>query len=160
MTILGIDPGIANCGWALVERTKNKHRNKYKLLDHGCTKTLPKTEEGIRLYEIKLDLDLLIDKCTGICTEKVFFSRNVTSAMSTAKVIGTAQIIAARHNLPFFEVRPNQIKESIGCDRTADKKQMIKRVNKMFKTELKNQHTVDAIAIAITAIKMIEEQDA
>ena len=159
MIILGIDPGIANCGYALVKRTKNKHRKKYELLDHGIVTTKPGIIEGVRLSEIKWELDLMIDKCTVVCVEKVFFSRNVSSAMNTAKVIGIAQIMAARHNRPFIEVRPTDAKEAIGCDKKADKKKIIAKVNKMFKTQIKNEHTADAISVAICGILTIEQNN-
>ena len=81
--ILGIDPGLANCGWSVVVRNRS---GKYVLMDSGCIVTTSSTGESERLlYIYKQITELLhvhVPNCVAI--ERVFHNRNVSSSLTTA----------------------------------------------------------------------------
>lgn len=156
ITILGIDPGIANTGWSIVKWNGKE----YEILDHGHIQTKPKTRLGKRLEIIgkETNIRLFMDHVDLISVEQVFFQRNASSAMNTAKVIGMIELIAYQYNNEFIQVRPQDVKTVIGCKPHDKKDKVIAKINKMFKIQLKNQHTADAIACAIAGHQAMEAQ--
>ena len=84
--------------------------------------------------------------------EKLFFARNVTTAMSVAEARGVALLVGQKARLPIEEYTPMQIKQAITGYGKADKKQM----QEMVKVQLglqsipKPDDAADALAAAIT----------
>ena len=93
--ILGIDPGLANCGWSVVARNRS---GKYVLMDSGCIVTASSTGESERLlYIYKQITELLrvhVPNCVAI--ERVFHNKNVSSSLTTAQTIGIIELAAAK----------------------------------------------------------------
>ena len=92
MTILmGIDPGLLNCGIAIIKSEFN-----HDLLFSECIKTDPKQSTGSRLAHIEERLHTLAEsyEVDEIGVESIFFNRNITSCLDTAKVIGVAELVA------------------------------------------------------------------
>jgi len=152
MKILGIDPGLARCGYALLEQSGNDVR----LIECGCITTEPKKPEYQRLLEIKQDLDAIIKKFKPetVCVESLFFETNVKTAMSVSQARGVILATAAEHKLKIIEVTPLQVKISATGYGKADKKQVQEMVVKILK--LKKIPTpddaADACAIAWAGI--------
>ena len=63
MKILGIDPGLQVCGYAVIEAD----RNQLKLLEAGVCKTNAKLSIEKRLVQIAQDINLLIGKFRPVC---------------------------------------------------------------------------------------------
>ena len=148
-TLLGIDPGIANCGFAVVSGNSS-----YKLIDSQLVKTLSKDETGKRLETIHDALTHFLDTHTpsAIAIEACYHNKNVSSAAATQKVIGLCEHTAYLFSLPVFTFTPQQIKAISGFGGSANKNEMIKIASRIFKTKIPNHHTADAAFCAVAGI--------
>ena len=157
MRIIGIDPGTGILGFGVVD-TKN---GKSTLVTAGVITTPPHTPLDVRLEEIFDGLTEIIaeTKPDVMSVEKLFFARNVTTAMSVASARGVAILTGRKARLPIAEYTPMQIKQSLTGYGKADKKQ----VQEMVRMQLnlreipKPDDAADALAAAITHQMMIRE---
>ena len=151
MKVLGIDPGIERLGWAILE----KEDNKFKYLSSGVKKTLKTKEHKTRLLEIHDFLDNLIkaERPEIISLEKIFFSKNVKTALIIGEVRGIILMLAAKHNLRTKEFAPNEIKLSLAGYGHADKVSIFNMVKMTVAIPEKKilDDESDALAIATAA---------
>ena len=147
MIIIGIDPGIANTGLAIIKSGIN-----HDLLFSECVKTDAGMPTGARLEIIEARLHTLIEAYNPnvIGVESVFFNANVSSCLDTAKVIGIAELVSHTRGLPCELVSPQQAKRASGMTGKATKKEIISMANLFFRG-VKNNHIADAAFIAIAA---------
>lgn len=149
MRILGIDPGTGRLGFGVIDA----HKGKLTLVDAGIVTTPAHTPTNERLEDI-------FDSITGIISdlkpdvmaiEKLFFARNVTTAMSVAEARGVVLLAGQKAKMPIEEYTPLQIKQSITGYGKADKKQMqeMVRLQLGLKTVPKPDDAADALAAAI-----------
>lgn len=150
MRILGIDPGTGIMGFGVIDVTQNG----LKLVDAGVIRTAPHTPQDERLEEIYNSLTEIIKdtKPDNFSIEKLFFVRNITTAMSVAEARGVAILAARVNGLPVSEYTPLQIKQTITGYGRADKKQMqeMVRIQLGLKEVPKPDDAADALAAAIT----------
>lgn len=152
-TVLGIDPGPVNTGWAFVKR---RSQNEWVLLDSGCAvahvEVLETTGEKHRVLNLILE-DLIAHwSPERLSIERVFFNRNKTSCLDTAEVIGCISMLGARCGLREFRLTPQEIKAVSGSVR-ASKKELARAIERLCCLEAgaRSHHENDAIAIAIAA---------
>jgi crossover junction endodeoxyribonuclease RuvC len=154
MIYLGIDPGTATTGFGIIKKTKNP-KQEYEILEFGVVST-PKTDsDAKRLKIIFEDLSAIIKKhkpdYMGI--EKLFFTKNQTTAMTVSQARGIALLASEQAKVPILEFTPLQVKNTLCGYGKADKKQVQSMVQKTFK--LKNipkpDDAADALAIALCA---------
>ncbi len=96
---LGVDPGIANCEYAVVSRNK---RGQFRVLDAGCIKQSSDVSRAHRLLTIAEKIEGLLLQYASlsmIAIENVFFNQNVSSAISTRQVIGAVSVAGAKHGV-------------------------------------------------------------
>lgn len=150
MIILGIDPGSARVGFGLIK----KDGSALKLLDSGLLKVSSK-EKNSRLVDVADSLDKLIKKHKPdiISLEKLFFMKNIKTAMEVAQARGVLTLIALQNKILLFEYAPSEVKIAVTGFGMADKKAVAKMVAKILNVDKINQldDATDAIAIAITA---------
>ena len=86
MRVLGVDPGLADTGWGVVDFDGGH----YRPVSFGTISTSPKERIQDRIYTIATDLGTLLGKyeCSVVAMEDIFFTKNITSAIPVAKVIG------------------------------------------------------------------------
>ncbi len=150
--ILGIDPGNARCGWGIVE----SQGGYLSLIDCGCVETPKTMEQGDRLCSIFTEVCDLIDrfKPDALSIEKLYFNKNITSAMAVSEARGVIILAASLLKVPVHEYTPMQIKQTLTGKARADKKEVLTMV--MINLNLsKKPHpddTADAVAIALTHI--------
>ena len=149
MVILGIDPGIATTGYALL----HKEGSKLLALDYGVILTSAKEEPPARLSKIYDELNRLFDlhKPDEIATERLFFSKNETTAFGVGRTIGVVLLCAAQRNVPWVEYTPMQVKQAVVGYGGAEKKQVQFMVQKLLNLPEvpKPDDAADAVAIAI-----------
>ena len=153
--ILGIDPGTGILGFGVVDCEIGKP---LRMVTGGVISTPAHTPLETRLLEIYNGLHEIIEetKPQEISIEKLFFSKNVTTAISVAEARGVVILVAAQKGLKIHEYTPNQIKQTLTGYGGADKKQM----QEMVKTQLglnkipKPDDAADALAAAITHFYM------
>lgn len=150
MRILGIDPGTGILGFGVIDH----HANKAQLVDAGVIRTKVHQPEPERLVTIfdSLQEIVTLNKPEVVSVEKLFFSKNVTTAMSVAQARGVVLLVAQQHQLPIFEYTPNQIKQCLTGYGNADKKQMqeMVRILLRLKDVPKPDDCADALAAALT----------
>ncbi len=149
MRIIGIDPGTGRLGFGVVDAKAGK----LSLVDAGIITTPAHTPTPIRLEDIYTSLTQIIadTKPSMMAIEKLFFARNVTTAMSVAEARGVALLVGEQAGLMIEEYTPMQIKQSITGYGKADKKQMqeMVRLQLGLKTVPKPDDAADALAAAI-----------
>jgi crossover junction endodeoxyribonuclease RuvC len=161
---IGIDPGTALCGYGIVRAAGDD----MELIACGAISTPAKTPLEKRLLLIHRELAALIRKYRPDqgAVEKLFFSRNTTTALSVGHARGVALLALAQANLPIFEYTPNEIKQAISGYGGAGKAQMQEMVRVLLglETAPRPDDAADAAAIAICHLQsarlrqMIEAQ--
>lgn len=151
MRIIGIDPGTGILGFGVIDVTKD---NKVRMVTGGVITTPAHTPLDERLEEIFDGLTEIIaeTKPEIMSIEKLFFSQNVTTAISVAQARGVAMLTGRRAKLPIAEYTPQQIKQTLTGYGKADKKQMqeMVRIHLGLKDVPKPDDAADALAAAIT----------
>ncbi|MCX6791977.1 MAG: crossover junction endodeoxyribonuclease RuvC [Candidatus Gottesmanbacteria bacterium] len=150
MRILGIDPGIARVGWAVIET----HTPEPAPISFGCITTEKDQKPEQRLATIHKAMTLLCRKFHPDCmsVEALFFATNVTTAIGVGQSRGVILLAAAEARVPVVSYTPLAVKRAITGDGAADKKQviaMVIRILKLRKAPLLDD-TADALAIAMT----------
>ncbi|ANS77242.1 crossover junction endodeoxyribonuclease RuvC [Paenibacillus yonginensis] len=149
MRILGIDPGIAIVGFGFVD----KEGSKVVPVQYGCIQTEAHTPEEERLLHVYEGMTQLIDKYKpdAVALEKLFFNRNVTTAMTVSQARGVMVLAAVQKGLPIAEYTPMQIKQAIVGYGKAEKKQVQEMTRMFLKLQKvpKPDDVADALAVAI-----------
>ncbi len=154
MRIIGIDPGTGILGFGVIDVVQNT----YKLVDAGVVKTPAHTPLDERLEDIYDSLSEVIaaSQPQVMSIEKLFFARNVTTAMSVAHARGVAMLCGRKASLQIAEYTPLQIKQTITGYGRAEKKQIqeMVRIQLGLKVAPKPDDCADALAAAITHAMM------
>ena len=150
MRIIGIDPGTGILGFGVIDAELGK----FTLVTAGVVTTPAHTPLPERLEDIFVSLTEIIDetKPQVMAIEKLFFSQNVTTAISVAHARGVAMLTGRQAALAIEEYTPLQIKQSLTGYGRADKKQMqeMVRLQLGLKSIPKPDDAADALAAAIT----------
>ncbi len=153
--VLGIDPGLASTGWAVVDYADSR----YRCAGWGVIETEKKSDRGERFSKIYEQLQHIISthnpQEAGM--ETLYFAKNVTSALSVAEARGVLTLCLFRNSVPLFEYSPNCIKKSVSGTARADKKLVQHYVKLLLGlSEIpKPDHAADALAAAITHIHSV-----
>lgn len=154
MIILGIDPGTATTGWGVIKKTAADSQTA-QCLNYGAIKTSPKLPSSQRLKIIYNQLSEIIKKYKPriIAVEKIYFFKNLKTAMPIAEARGIILLLAAKKNIPIQEFTPLQVKMTIVGYGKAEKIQIQKMIKNLLKLkELpKPDDAADALAIAFCA---------
>lgn len=147
MRILGIDPGTSRIGFGLIETEGGLRLIRYGTIE-AKEKTLPEKISSATT-QFRALLKELRPEFVGI--EKLFFSKNVKTAMSVAHARGALVSVLMEHNLPMLEIGPNEVKLQVTGYGLADKKGVAKMVGAILKvgTLPGYDDASDALAIAI-----------
>jgi crossover junction endodeoxyribonuclease RuvC len=151
MRIIGIDPGTGILGFGVIETGRAGHP---LLVDAGVIRTPVKEDDAVRLLTIYDELTDIIaaTKPELMAVEKLFFARNVTTAMTVAQARGVVLLCGQQSGLPIHEYTPMQIKQAVTGYGRADKKQVQEMVRVVLQLEQvpKPDDCADALACAIT----------
>lgn len=152
MIILGIDPGTATTGYAVIKKLKN---NTFDILDFGVIKTKKALTDSARLSELQKDLKKIIlkHKPSVAGVEKLFFEKNVTTAMTVSQARGVVLLTLEQNKIDLCEFTPLQVKSIICGYGKAEKRQVQLMVQKTFglKSLPKPDDAADALGIALCA---------
>jgi len=149
--VLGIDPGTATIGYALVRSLPDGNN---QAVAYGVI-TTPKEESAaarlVQLYE-ELNEILALHHPDSAAVEKLFFQRNITTAIAVGQARGVVMLALAQAGLEVGEYTPNEIKQAVTGYGGADKKQVQEMVRVLLSLDKipKPDDAADALAIAIT----------
>jgi crossover junction endodeoxyribonuclease RuvC len=154
MRILGIDPGIACTGYAVLESGED---GKIALIELGVVKTKPDSPIAERLKTIFEGVSEVIASLDPeyMAIEEVFVGKNVQSALKLGQARGAAIVAGAKAGLEVSEYSPREVKQNITGNGNASKEQvqfMVTSILKLDKAPKPNDAT-DAVAIAISFIQ-------
>lgn len=154
MIILGIDPGLATLGWGVI----TEQNRKQALVDFGCIVTPPDQPFPKRLIAIQLEFEGILRRYAPdeIAFEELFFSRNVTTALTVGAARGVCVALAAGYTDHVYEYTPLQVKQALTGYGRADKKQIQEMVRLLLSMEElpRPDDAADALAIALTHAAM------
>lgn len=149
--ILGIDPGTTDVGFAVIELSRNSRT----ILTYGVIHTTPKIPQSEKLVEIMHDLKDILEqyKVTHAAIEKLFFSTNLKTGIDVAQSRGVVVAIIAEQGIPIIEYTPLQVKKALCGNGKAEKKQIGRAVQLLFKLDTipKPDDAADALGIAYVA---------
>jgi crossover junction endodeoxyribonuclease RuvC len=147
--ILGIDPGLANTGWGVIEQSGPRSR----CVAYGCVTTRASEQLAERLSAIHDGIVSVIERYepAECAVESVFFGTNAKSAFATGQARGVALLATAGSHIQLAEYSPVQIKSVVTGSGTADKEQIQYMVRALLNLdhEPKPDHCADALAAAI-----------
>lgn len=149
--ILGIDPGLADTGFGVI--AKQGSSTNMEAIDFGHIKTKAGVPDEKRLLEIYISLNKIIKKYQPdiMAVEKLFFAKNVKTAMAVSQARGVIILAAGKNKLELVEPTPLQVKQAVTGYGRADKNQikaMVKIILKLS-SEPKSDDAADALAVAI-----------
>lgn len=156
MIILGIDPGLANTGWGVIERDGPRCR----ALAYGCISSKASEALADRLSRIHDEIRSVIGRFSPseCAVESVFFGTNAKSAFATGQARGVALLATAGAQLSLAEYSPVQIKKVVVGSGTADKDQVtyMVRVLLALDHDPRPDHAADALAAALTHAALVD----
>lgn len=149
LRILGIDPGTATTGWAVIEQKNGMVSS----VAHGHIATDSFLKESKRLEEISRELEQILARYQPqeAAIEKVFFFKNEKTVIEVSQARGAIALTLSQNGVPVFGYTPLQVKQSVTGYGKADKKQvqyMVKSILRLVAVP-KPDDTADAVAIAV-----------
>lgn len=152
--ILGVDPGLARLGWAIVETDIRRPT----LVGCGCLETPAGEKIERRLLKLHQRLNDIIREYAPheLAVETLFFNKNVSTAMAVGQARGIVLLAAAEHHLAVNEFTPTAVKSSVTGDGRADKRQIGRMIRLLLDLQRLPKHddTTDAIAVALCGASM------
>ena len=148
MRVLGVDPGLGRCGWAVLEGRGGRAR----AVGYGTVHTEGE-EVAPRLAELatKLRQVLATHRPEALAIERLFFNANVRTAMTVGQASGVVLLLAAEHGLQVTAYTPPQVKQAVTGSGSAPKEQvgyMVKALLGLAAVPTPAD-TADALAVAL-----------
>ncbi len=157
MLIFGIDPGLANTGYAIIE-VNNKNSPKVLEVNKFITKKGPIEERLNKIF------DFLKEKANHYKTdyfaiEKVYFNTNLKTALMVEAVRGIVLLLAAQLNTPIYQYTPLEVKKTLTLYGKASKFEVKKVLEQILNIELpKSDDACDAVAVALCHFLKFDEK--
>ena len=153
--VIGIDPGLANTGWGIIETDGIR----FRYINHGTITTTNEFASTIRLKEIYVQLTEIIEeyKPSNAGIETLYFAKNVSSALPVAQARGVQLLTLGNMGIRTGEYTPIQIKQAVVGNGRATKKQVQDMVKLLLKLKAvpKPDHAADALAAAICHVHSV-----
>jgi crossover junction endodeoxyribonuclease RuvC len=153
--VLGIDPGLTRCGYAVIEAGRDR---RLRTLAIGVIRTSPSDALAARLAVLHGETAALLEQFrpAQVAIERIFFQVNVQTAMSVGQASGVVMALSAASGAVVSEYTPNQVKDAVAGWGGADKAQ----VQRMVQARLglaslpRPADAADAAAVALCHIAM------
>jgi crossover junction endodeoxyribonuclease RuvC len=148
--VLGIDPGVARCGYGAVRRGPGGP----EAIAYGVLRTTSDRSLPERLAGLEQELEGLVAEIRpeALAVERVLFQTNAHTAMAVGQASGLALAIAARRAVPVTYYSPNEVKLAVAGHGAAVKEQvqeMVTRLLRLGETP-RPADAADALALALT----------
>ena len=149
MIVLGIDPGLANTGFGVVERCGGRLLAR----DGGVVAVPAGASVEERLGELHDALSGLLreHEPDAMALESLYFGQNARSAFAVGQARGVAMLCAGQRRVPCFSYTPQQVKGAVCGSGRAPKEQVARMVARMLALPdaPRSEHAADALAVAI-----------
>ena len=151
--VLGVDPGVSETGWAVLEAQDGAPR----LMASGLIKTYPETEFPERLNFLHRSLAAIISEHepAAMAIEEMFFLKAAHTIRKTLQARGVLILAAAQRGLPAREYNPRTVKLSLTGSGQAKKPQIQSAVKRALGLQdvLRPDDVSDAAAIALCHLR-------
>lgn len=148
--VLGIDPGLTRCGYAVL---RSRGVQSVEAMALGVIRTSPSDDLAHRLGELHREVSALIEehRPDAVAVEQVFFQNNVRTAMSVGQASGVVLALAAAAGCRVVQYSPSQVKSAVTGWGGADKTQVTQMVQRRLGLDRapKPADAADAAAIAL-----------
>jgi crossover junction endodeoxyribonuclease RuvC len=148
MRVLGVDPGLGRCGWAVLDQAGGRARAvAYGTVETGGDQVAPRLATlAARVREV-----LAANRPEVLAVERVFFNANVRTAMTVGQASGVVLLVAAEHGLQVATYTPPQVKRAVTGTGGAPKEQVGYMVRALLGLEAvpTPADTADALAVAL-----------
>jgi len=149
VTVLGIDPGTAACGFGIVR----ERGNRLKALEFGWWKTAASERPELRLKTIFDGITDLIEEFEpyAVVLEESFVGVDARTALSVGQARGVVLVAAASYGIECAEYAPSRVKQAVCGYGRAEKAQVQRMVAAILglKKAPTPHHAADALAVAI-----------
>jgi crossover junction endodeoxyribonuclease RuvC len=154
MFVMGVDPGLSRCGYAVVEARREGPR----AVALGVLTTPPSMPLPNRLAELQGEVRALLAEYrpAAVAVERVLFQVNVRTAMSVGQASGIAMAEAAAAGCEVVQYSPNEVKQAVAGYGAASKEQVQIMVQTLLGLAALPQppDAADAAALALTHLAM------
>ena len=149
MRIIGVDPGLADTGYGVIEETGGALR----IIEYSCIST-PKEmpfPERLRAIHDEFAGVLAEWKPDSCAIEALYFAKNAKSAFQVGHARGVLILCASLAGVPVYEYTPIQVKQALVGVGRAEKSQVQYMVKMLLKLEEppRPEHAADALAVAV-----------
>lgn len=159
LVIAGFDPGTARLGFGVIRGDENPVPIDYGVIETAAHQPMPE-----RLKELYEGVTAILrDYRPAVCAiEQLFFSRNVTTALSVGQARGIVMLAAAQAAVPVVEYTPAEVKQSVSGYGKADKNQMQEMVRIILGLHEAPwpDDAADALAVALCHVQLARFRDA
>jgi len=149
MIVLGIDPGLANTGYGVVERRGGR----LLALDGGVIQTRAGVAHERRLADIHAGIEALLaeHQPDAVALEELYFGQNVRTAFAVGQARGVVMLAAGQRGVPCSSYTPQQVKGAVCGSGRAEKDQVARMVKTLLglTAEPRPDHAADALAVAV-----------
>lgn len=154
MLVLGIDPGIANCGWAVV--------GKDKVVDCGVITTTVKLEHDQRIARIYDELCRIATthRVGQLVNERLPYNSKMAGTSGIVEVIGAMALLAVRLGVRRIEYSPLTAKKHVVGNGKATKEDVMQHIRGLGWTGTLVEHSADAAIMALTFLRLDYVEDA
>ncbi|NJM31147.1 MAG: crossover junction endodeoxyribonuclease RuvC [Rhizobiales bacterium] len=146
--IIGLDPGLRNTGWGIVEQ----HGSRLSYVADGAVHSdanAPLAERLLQIHQQLLDVFRSFSPDEA-AIEETFVNKDARATLKLGQARGVVMLAPAALGIPVSEYAPNQIKKSVVGAGHAEKDQVKHMVKLLLpKAQLNSADSVDALAIAI-----------
>ena len=149
MRIIGIDPGLRNTGWGIIEFRNNRLIH----IDNGRISPLSISSVGERLLFLENKLSVIVKKYNPNLSaiEQIFVGPGTGSSLKLGMARGVSILVLAQAGLQIKELPPKLVKKTVTGYGSASKDQIKSMIEKLLNIIPKNEDSSDALAIAISA---------
>ncbi len=147
MRVIGIDPGLRNLGWGVIDVLGSRMRH---VANGVCTSE--GNDLAARLLSLHVQLTHVVATYapTTAAVEQTFVNKDGAGTLKLGQARGIAMLVPAQAGLPVGEYAPNKIKKTVVGVGHADKGQVMHMVKiQMPGIEIAGPDAADALAIAI-----------
>jgi len=159
MLVLGIDPGTALTGYGLVRQQEN---GTLSLVDYGAIATPASMAmpERLKILFEELSRIVALHQPDVGAVERLFYQRNVSTAISVGQGRGVAILVLAQADLEVDEYTPGEVKQAVCGYGGADKRQVQHMVKALLNMEDLPQpdDAADALAVAICSLHTLQSR--
>jgi len=146
--IIGIDPGLRNTGWGVVESLGNSLR----FIASGTVKSDAKLSLASRLCQLHDGLEAVLHEFMPheAAVEATFVNMDASATLKLGQARGIALLVPAKAGLPVAEYAPNTVKKAVIGVGHGNKEQIKLMVNMLLpKATYDSDDAADGLAIAI-----------